>query len=158
MEPQETSNDKLEWSALEYEEKDRSRDWFWALGVIVIASSVTSIIYNNYFFAVLVVLGGALLGFFAIKKPDTVYYELNNKGFRIGNRFYPYENISAFWVHTGIRPRLFIHSERFFMPIISAPIEPEHSSDIREIFLSKEIKEEEMKEHVSEKIIDSLGF
>ena len=48
MEP----NQKLEWSALEYEEKVQSNDWFWALGVIIVAGSITSIIFANYFFAI----------------------------------------------------------------------------------------------------------
>ena len=149
---------KLEWQALEYEERERGSDWFWALGVIVVAAAATSIIYNNYFFAVLVILGGVLLGFFAIKKPDVIFYELNEKGLRIGSRFYPYENISAFSVHTEVKPMLLIKSQRFFMPIISIPIDAQAAPQIREIFLDKKIVEEEIKEPTAEKIIDSLGF
>jgi hypothetical protein len=48
-------NEKLSWSALEYEEKIRSSDWFWALGIIVVTSSVAAIIFGNYFFATLLV-------------------------------------------------------------------------------------------------------
>ena len=81
--------EKLEWSALEYEDKERSPDWFWALGIIIVTSSLASIIYSNYFFAALLVLSGILLGFFAKKKPDTVLYELNEKGLKIRTRFYP---------------------------------------------------------------------
>ena len=36
--------EKLEWSALEYEEKERSRDWFWALGIIVATTKTTTAI------------------------------------------------------------------------------------------------------------------
>jgi hypothetical protein len=64
---EETSNEKLSWSAPEYEEKERSRDWFWALGIIVATSSIAAIIFNDYFFAVLLILSGILLGFFAVK-------------------------------------------------------------------------------------------
>src|ERR1017187_1544598 len=91
-------SEKLTWSALEYEEKEKSKDWFWALGIIVVTSSVAAIIFGDYFFAVLLVLSGLLLGFFAIKKPETIFYELNNRGLKIGNRLYLYENIKSFWV------------------------------------------------------------
>ena len=150
--------EKIEWSALEYEEKERSRDWFWALGVIVVAVVVTSIIYSNYFFAVFVVLGGVMLGFFAIKKPDVVFYELNEKGLKVGTRFYPFENISAFWVRKEIAPTLFIKAERFFLPIVSIPIHEDSAEQIHEAFISKNIAEEEMREPASERIIDLLGF
>ena len=83
-------NEGLEWSALEYEEKERSNDWFWALGIIVATSGITALIYNNYFFAILLVLSGALLWVFAKKKPSLIAYELDERGLRIGNRIYPY--------------------------------------------------------------------
>lgn len=165
------SDNKLEWSALEYEEKDRSQDWFWALGIIVITSSIASIILGNYFFAALLILGGVLLGFFALKKPEIVVYELNDKGLKIRNRLYPYENIKAFWVQlekkislnpsdhrTEMKPMLFINSERIFMPVISIPINETIADDIHSIFLAQDIAEVEMKEHPSEKIMEILGF
>ncbi len=156
--------EKLEWSALEYEEKERSKDWFWALGIIVATSSIASIIFGNYFFAALLVLSGILLGFFAVKKPDIVTYELNPKGLKIRNRLYPYENIKSFWVQldtsgeTNLKPILFIHSERGFMPILSIPIDETIAIEIHSILLEKNIAEVEMKEHPSEKIMDALGF
>lgn len=150
--------EKIEWSALEYEEKTRSKDWFWALGVIVVTSSVASIIYSNYFFAALLFLSGLLLGFFAIKKPDVIFYELNNQGLKIRTRLYPYERIKSFWVQTGIKPTLFTKTERAFMPILSIPIDENTAEDIRFIMLAKNVIEEEMKEHPSHQIMESLGF
>ena len=150
--------DKLEWSAPEYEEKERTRDWFWALGVIIVTASLTSVIFGNYFFAVLVILGGVLLGFFAIRKPEIISYEINNRGLKIKTRLYPYENIQSFWVALEKTPMLFIKSERMFMPIISMPIDGATANDIRAIMLAQNIPEEEMREHVSEKIMEVLGF
>ncbi len=157
--------EKLEWSALEYEEKERDTNWFWALGVVVVTSSVASIIYGNYFFAALLLLGGLLLGFFAIKKPDMISYELNTKGLKIGTQLYPYKNIKSFWVQVGLlaegvetRPIFFVKSERFFMPILSIPIDYDIAEDIHFIMLSKNIAEEEMREHPSQKIMEFLGF
>jgi len=150
---------KLEWTALEYEEKERGNDWFWALGVIVVASSITSFIYSNYFFGLLLIIGGVLLAMFAIKKPDLVFYELNTKGLKIKSRLFPYENIKSFWVKTDFeKPTLFIKSERLFMPIISMPIKQYNATEIRDLMLSKDVLEEEMKEHPSEKIMDFLDF
>jgi hypothetical protein len=156
--------DKLEWTALEYEEKTRNADWFWALGVIVLTSSLAAIIYGNYFFAALIVISGVLLAFFATKKPDIVTYELNSKGLKIRSRLYLYEDIKSFWVQTNFTsetnfaPTLFIKTERVFMPIIAIPIEDSFAGDIQSIMLANNVPEEEMKEHPSEKIMESLGF
>ena len=164
MEIIERSDEKIVWSALEYEEKERSHDWFWALGIIVATSSIAAIIFENYFFATLLVLSGLLLGFFAIKKPDTIIYKLNEQGLTIRNRLYPYKNIKSFWVQldasreTNIKPILFIHSERAFMPILSIPIDETMAEDVHSVMLSQNIAEVEMKEHASEKIMEVLGF
>jgi hypothetical protein len=56
------------------------------------------------------------------------------------------------------KPTLFIKSERLFMPIISMPIKQYNATEIRDLMLSNDVLEEEMKEHPSEKIMDSLGF
>ena len=155
MEP----NRKLEWTALEYEEKERGNDWFWALGVIILASAITSFIYTNYFFGLFLIIGGILLGTFAVKKPDLVFYELNEKGLKIRNRLFPYTNIKSFWIKKDLeKSTLFIKSERLFMPIISMPINQNSAEEIKNFMLSENVSEEEMKEHVSEKIMDSLGF
>ncbi len=156
--------EKLQWSALEYEDKEKNSDWFWALGVIVFASSAAAVIYGNYFFATLIVLSGALLGFLATKKPALVSYELNSKGFLVDTSLYPYENIKSFWVQRAasepekLKPMLFIKSERFFMPVILAPIEEERGNEIRVFLLDKNVVEEEMKEHITMKIMEALGF
>jgi len=158
-------NEKIEWSALEYEEKERNNDWFWALGVIVVAGSITSIIFSNYFFAILLLLGGGLLAYFAIKKPETFFYELNDKGFKTKSRLYPYENIKSFWVQKEsfenekvLKPTLFVKSKRLVMPILSVPIENALGEKIKAKMLASNVIEEEMKEHPSEHIMESLGF
>src|SRR5687767_11300806 len=98
MQRKENEGSKIVWSAPEYEEKERSQDWFWALGIIIITGALASIIFGNYFFAALLIIAGGLLAFFALKKPDMVVYELNEKGLQIHGRIYPYDSIKAFWI------------------------------------------------------------
>ncbi len=150
--------DKLEWTALEYEEKERGSDWFWALGIIVVTSSVAALIFGNYFFAALLLMSGLLLGYFSIKKPDIVPYELNGQGLKIRTRLYPYENIKSFWVQTEPHAILFVKTERPFMPVVSIPIDAVNAETIHAIMTDKNVVEEEMKEHPSLRIMDSLGF
>ncbi|OGI64174.1 hypothetical protein A2914_00500 [Candidatus Nomurabacteria bacterium RIFCSPLOWO2_01_FULL_41_21] len=153
---------KITWSAFEYEHKEKNNDWFWALGIIIVAGALTSLIYGNYFFAMLLIIGGVLMGYFAKKAPGITDYELNEKGFKIKNRLFPYESIKSFWVQVdsekNLKPTLFIRSSRMFMPILSVPIEPYHGEKIRAMILAHNIAEEEIKEHPSEKIMDALGF
>jgi len=161
---EEKTFEKLNWSELEYEEKERSVDWFWALGIIIVAGSIASILFGNYFFAMLLIIGGILLGFFAIKKQEIIPYELNEKGFKIKDRLYPYDNLKAFYVQIKIpnteilKPTLFLKTSRALLPILSIPIQENSATKIKEIMLAKNIIEEEMHEHPSDKIMENLGF
>jgi hypothetical protein len=150
--------DKLSWTLLEYEEKEKNTDWFWALGIIIIAGSVTAFIYNNYFFSILLIIGGILVGFFAKKKPDMVNYELNIKGFKIKDRIFLYKDIEAFHIDTKKIPVMLIKTNRFLFPVLSIPIEYLHIDEIRNILLSQNIKEEEIKETIPDKIMEYLDF
>lgn len=150
--------EKIEWLAPEYEHKEQSVDWFWALGIIVFAVAVTSIIYRNYFFAILIVLGGILLAHFTIKKPEMVDYELTEEGLKIKNTVYLYKTIKHFWVQKDPTPLLFIHSDKLFMPVITIPIYPNMALKIQEKFLKMNVPEIEMKDHPSVKIMEFLGF
>lgn len=152
----ETKN--LSWSAPEYEHKEQNPDWFWALGVVVVAGSITSVIFKNYFFAILLILGGILMAMFAIKKPETVNYQINDKGLKIRDRLYPYETIKSFWVRQDEYPHLFIQSERLFMPVIQVPVGTYLGREVRQIMLDHGVPEQEMKEHPTEKVMDFLGF
>lgn len=150
---------KINWIALEYEEKERGNDWFWALGIIVVAGSAASFIYGNYFFGALLILSGILIAFFAIKKPDLVYYEMDKDGLKIRNRLYPYKKIKSFWIEKEAEtPVLIIKSERAFLPIIAIPLDWKVTEDVRILMIQNQVIEEKIKEHVSAKIMDSLGF
>jgi len=166
--------EKLTWSALEYEEKEKTPDWFWALGIVIVAGATASALFSNYFFALLLVISGVLMFLFSVKKPDMVEYELNRKGLKIRNRIYLFENIKAFWVQKNptdedrelhgslseeeLKPTLFLKSERAFMPILSIPIEESSANTIRNIMINHDVPEELMKEHFSDKVMDFLGF
>ncbi len=150
--------ENLSWSALEYEERERSADWFWALGIIVITSFLTALIYSNYFFAILILLSGTLLYVFSKKSPEWINYEITRKGLLIKSQLYPYQNIKSFYIQKNNKPMLFIKIERFYMPIISIPIEHNMINEIHEIFMLQNIIEEEMREHPSEKIIETFGL
>ncbi len=165
---------KLQWSALEYELKEKTPDWFWALGIVVVAGAIASILFGNFFFALLLVVSGVLMAFFSVKEPENITYELNRMGFKIKNRIYPYEKIKSFWVQKNptdeerelhgslpeeeIRPTLFIKSEGWLMPILSVPIEEELADNIRNIFRNHDVEEEKMKEHFSDAVMEFLGF
>ncbi|MFM7089033.1 MAG: hypothetical protein ACKOW9_05920 [Candidatus Paceibacterota bacterium] len=150
--------ENINWTLPEHEHREKTNDWYWALGVIVVCGSIAAIMYENYLFAGVLVLSGILMGHFGSTPPETVSYEINSKGFKLKHHTYPYKKIKSFFVGGETAPFLFMKIDRPFMPIIYVPIEKHLSEMIRGKFLSFGIPEEEMKEHPSEKLMDMIGF
>lgn len=146
------------WRALEYEDRERTPDWFWGLGLIAVAFAGLSIYFENYLLAVLVVIGAFSLMLFAIRKPEHVEYELHEDGIRINKTFYPLNTLQSFWVEQfTAEPKIIIVSKKFFVPHIIIPIEDYDPKKIREFLLNK-LEEVEHHEPLLHTITERLGF
>jgi hypothetical protein len=158
MEPKNPLPQKLNWQAYEYVEKNKSVDWFWAVGIISISLAVTAIFMHNILFAILIILGSFLLTLFAVRKPLLLDFELNRRGVIAGKETYPYNNLVSFCMHKGLHgPYINIRSNKLLMPIISLPLDGLDEDLVHE-FLTQFIKEEHIPESSSQRILDFLGF
>ena len=151
---------RLTWHAHEYEYKERGVDWFWALGIIAITGAVTAIVLSNILFAILIIVGALTLALYAARKPNIIPYEVSERGVRIDNALHPYKSLESFWIddeYEHREPRLFIKSDRLFMPAIVIPLESHSLAEIRECLLCY-LDEEEYTEPFPYKIMEYLGF
>jgi len=152
------SNTSVSWQAPEYPYRERGTDWFWAVGVIFVALAVIAFIYNNVLFAIFILLGGLTLFIYAIKKPRSVHFEVNEKGVIFDTSFYPYSTLESFWIEEDEEePKILIKSKKLLMPYIIVPMGEADSQKVNEC-LSKHLPEEEHEEPLSHKIMEFLGF
>ena len=150
---------KLYWETLEYEHKEKSSDWYWALGIIAVSIAITAVILDNVLFAVLILLGTFLAAVFATKKPDVIRCQINDRGVLINRTFYPYRELESFWVEDSFEggEKLILKSRKTLMPHIIIPIADISPESAREA-LREFLEEEEMSEPLSQKIMELFGF
>ena len=148
----------LLWSALEYEDKERTPDWFWGLGIVALALAGLSIYFENYLLAVLIAISAFSLALFAARKPEYTEYELHEDGIRINKTFYPFNTLQSFWVEQfSAEPKIIIVSKKFFVPHIIIPIADHDPKKIREFLLNK-LEEVEHHEPLLHIITERLGM
>ncbi len=151
----------ITWQALEYHHEPKGTDWFWAVGIVAVCIAITSIIYGNILFAILIMIATAALFMYAVRLPELIEFELNNKGVVIEEKMYPYATLQSFWVedfdNRHPHMKLLIKSQKLTMPLIVIPISGVHPEDIRE-FLLNYLVEEEQFEPLSQKVMEYLGF
>ncbi len=148
----------ITWSVPEYEHKKRSIDWYVALGIIGITSSVASFILGNILFGIFILIGVCTLAIYGIREPQIMRIRLNKRGVFVNNKIYTFNTLKSFWVEEYDKePKIIIQSVKPLMPYIIIPIGDTDPDDIRD-FLIKYIKEEEHFEPLSHKLMEYLGF
>jgi hypothetical protein len=152
-------NTVVRWSAYEHEHIERGSDWFWALGVVAVSAALTSILFHNILFSVLIILAAVTLGLLARRPPELAEFELSDKGVRVHGQLHRYSEIISFWVEDEHhdRPLLLIDTTKFLSPNLIIPIEHVDPALIR-AYLKERTKEVQMKEPIAHKILDFFGF
>ncbi len=151
--------DSFEWEVPEHEQSHKTWDWYVTVPTIFISLVVVSFFFENYLFAVFVLIAGFALVFYAHRDPDILNVTIGERGVRINDSFYPFSSLTAFaFEEKEGHDLLLLRSERFFAPLITIPIP--HSIDIEDVadFLLDFLDEEELFEPLSQKIMEYLGF
>ena len=148
----------ISWETLEYQFHKKSKEWFWALFIIVIGLVITAFILKNMLFAVFIILAGFTITLFSVKKPDTIKVHISGRGVQVGNRLFPYESLESFWIFytpDGIK-ELSLKSKKMIMPYVKIPLGKANPVKVRRA-LVKYLPEKRQEESLLDMISKVLG-
>jgi hypothetical protein len=149
----------LEWHAPEHEHKQRSSDWFWALGIITVSIVLVAILFGNIIFGILILVSAFSLALFINKQPEDIQMSINGIGIMKDRTLYPFETLDTFWIDIEHpHKKIILHSKKVLMPLIIIPVADDMNVDALHEQLSKYIKEEYHSLPLVEKILEYLGF
>ncbi len=148
------------WETIEFEFKEKRKDWYWIVGIVAVILIIIAIILQNYLFAFLIGIAAFLMVNLAAKEPLVIPVEISEQGIKVYNDLYKYDSLYGFWITSNKKeePILLLLSDRRISPIVSLVIHED--IDVMELreYLSKFIEEKEMKESLTDRIIDKIGF
>ena len=149
----------LRWSAYEHEHIERGSDWYWALGIVAVCAALTSILFSNVLFAIVLIVAAFTIGLIARTPPKLIEFELSDRGIRVGGTLHRWDHIIAFWVEDehDREPLLLVDTTKFMSPNLIIPIEDIDPAEVRE-FLQQRAEERPMREPVSHKILEFFGI
>lgn len=154
------SNVVLRWTAYEHEHIERGSDWFWALGIVAVSVAVTSILFHDFLFAIVILVAAFTLALLARVPPDISRFEVSDRGIRVNDTLHRYSEIISFWVedeHAPHRPLLLVDTVKFLSPNIIIPIEHIDPSLVR-AYLKERTTETPMKEPLAHRILEFFGL
>ena len=149
----------MEWDAPEHEHKERSADWFWVAGIIVVALALVSIIFGNIIFGILILVCAGSLALFINRAPDNIHIAITDKGIVREKTLYPYDSLESFWIDVDHpHKKIILKSKRPLMPLIIAPLADNLDAMRVRSELIKELPEQYHSLPLAEKILEYLGF
>ena len=149
----------LRWSAYEHEHVERGSDWYWALGIIAVSAALTSILFHDVLFAILILAAAFILGLLANVPPDLVRFEISDRGLRVGDTLHRYDEIISFWVEDerGPHPLLLVDTTKPLAPNLIIPIHGINPHTVR-LYLREHAEEVPMKEPFAHKLLEFFGL
>ncbi len=147
----------LLWSGYEYEFREKSPDWYWALGIVALAAAITAAIAGNALLAALIIVAAFTMALFATKRPTHTEFVLNDRGLVIGVKLYPYETLESYWIYgPEEKEELIVKSQKPLMPLILIPLEGVSATEV-EKRLSLKLTKEEHVEPLSHRVMEFFG-
>ena len=148
---------KISWKAPEHGFRQKGRDWYIVVGIIVLGGAAAAILLDNMLFAILVFISGATLALVSFKTPRDVKFELNSRGIVVEDKLYPFGTLEAFGIDHEPTPKLLVRSKKAVMPLLAIPLPDELVEDVRD-FLELRLDEEELREPLLQKLVEHFGL
>ena len=95
--PEDTGEIFLEWTFPQFQKVERTQRWYIGTFLAGAALLVYSILTINFLFAIIVLLFAFIAVFQHYQKPQTLSVKITEDGVIVGQNFYPYKSLYAFW-------------------------------------------------------------
>ena len=149
----------ITWEAYAHHHIEKGGDWFWILGIITIAVTISSILFGNILFGILIFIAGLVTALHANRPPKMIPFAVTQRGLRIDDALYPYSTLESFFINEDDpeNPQLLVKSEKMFMPLLILPLPQEYVDEIEDLVASR-IPEEKLEEPLATKLLEFFGF
>ena len=149
----------ITWKAPEYEHRERTKDWYITVIIIVSAIAVTAVILGNILFSILILISLFALILFSIRSPEMLDIEISTAGIKVGKQVFTFENLEDFWIEEEKqRKKLLLKSKKLLMPLITIPVTPDVDTAELRNTLAEKINESLLEESFLVQIMDHYGF
>jgi len=147
----------ITWQAYDHVARPHSPDWYWAVSIIALAISTAAVLLHNTLFAILIIISTIALFLRTVQKPRLITYELTNRGIWFNKDFSPFATFEAFFVTEEEEPKLLLKAKGLTSPLSVISLEATNGEKVRE-YLQAYLRESELQEPLSKRIMEYLGF
>lgn len=147
------------WKAYEHSHTDKGTDWFWALGIVAFSGAVVAALFQNFLFALLILVGAFTLALLAARPPREIEFALTPQGILVDDALYPYQMLVSFWIKDKEtqHAELIVDARKFMTPHLIASLE-DTDAELVQKYLAQFLPEEELSEPFAQRLLEKFGF
>ena len=148
------------WTAPEYVRHDKSNRWYLIAGLIAVTSALVALFFGNWSMALAILVFTTVYWYIdTYHPPKMTSIEISEMGVRIGNLFFPYSQIKAFWIiyDHGIRTLNLRALNHWFGDVV-IQLDEIDPVEIRNFLVGQIPEWEGKREPVSETLLRILKF
>lgn len=150
---------EISWEVLTHVHRERTNDWYWALGLSAVVAAALSIWLGNLLFGVLILLCAGSIGALAMRGPREHNVTIDPRGLSVDGTLYPYRALKSFWVVDDPEYlRLYITTRGIITPHMMFPLESQEHAQVVHAYLVDRLEEVEQEPHIGEHIAAMLGL
>ena len=150
----------LRWQAYEFEHLDKSADWYWIIGTVLIAGSLWAFLVGNWTLGALLVVITVSAFILGSRKPQFVDITLNQNVLTVGANKFPMEHYNSFRIKEETSHLILRHTKNYY-PVLVVPIPPDKPTGKIRIILEDELElteDEELDEPLLEQVATKIGL
>lgn len=137
-----------QWTVAEYTQYERNRFWYIFMISVAVMLVVWGMVSNNFLFSLIIILASIILYFQSHQEPLSVSFAIAELGVIVGNRFYPYDELTGFYIiyNPPEVKTLFLVTKNPIRPNIKVWLADVNPNDIRgtlQAFLTEDIESTE---------------
>lgn len=146
--------------ALAPNHKDRTADWFWAIGLMTVVGAITAIVVGNTLFGIFIIIAGTLLFYVNLHKGSDIVVHINEKTITVNELGYPLKKLKGFSItkNGADEDILIVKTDRFFLPMIILQIPDSIPLGELSEMLEKKVLKEDLHEPPANALAEKLGF
>ena len=133
---QEVGTVRYEWTALEFPRVERTRVWYLVAGLVGLGLLAYTIYTRQWAGTAVVLMISVVVYLMGRVTPRTFIHRLTSRGVEVGDKFYPYTQLRAFWVvNTPSSRTLNLISAKKFSLLLTLQLEGADVEKVREVLL-----------------------
>jgi len=151
---------EFSWQAKEYRHYNRSEEWFWIVGLIIVLGIILAIVAGNFLFAIIILIGGVTAIMYAVRPPETLNILIRESGIKINDVFFPFDNLLAFSLQDDEIPHQLVIFPRGSWIYKSVSLDLDNEINLEELkkFLIEKLEEKPYQKSLTEALSEIIGF